>query len=243
MATTHTVAQGEYLALIALRHGFHDSRVIWEHPDNAALRQQRKNPNVLLPGDVLAIPDRDASTVNADSGAAHAFTAGEDDPALNLDLEDRSRQPMANRDGTLTLAGTAADGSFVKARPLPQTTDGAGRLQQVFRGPFAERAAATEGAFDMPAQPHAPPASVRLFIGQLDPVDQPSGQRARLNNLGYFAGYTDGDQAQLEWATEEFQCDEKLKDRGLFDDRKKNLPTWNHLGKKHGDLLPGEEIS
>jgi hypothetical protein len=94
----------------------------------------------------------------------------------------------------------------------------------------------------MLAQPTAPPAGFRLLIGNLDPVDEASGQRARLDNLGYFAGYTDDDRDQLEWATEEFQCDEKLKDRGLFAERSRNLPTWNHLGKRHGDLLAGEEV-
>ena len=60
MAVTHVVAQGEYLSLIAARFGFRDPRVIWNHPDNAALRERRKNPNVLFPGDVLTIPERKA---------------------------------------------------------------------------------------------------------------------------------------------------------------------------------------
>ncbi len=243
MAITHVVAQGEYLPLIALHYGFHDYRVIWEHPSNAALRASRRNPNVLLPGDQIVIPDRTPGTAGAATGRVNAFVAGEDALALNVDFEDASRKPLASRDGVLSLGGRDATGSFVRAKPISTTTDGDGRLHQPFSGSFVDRAAPTEGAFEMPAQPTSPPAAFRLLIGNLDPVDAPSGQQARLNNLGYFAGYAESDVDQLEWATEEFQCDEKLKDRGLFEDRRKNLPTWNHLGRRHGDLLPGEEAS
>lgn len=242
MAVTHVVAQGEYLSLIAARFGFRDPMVIWNHPDNAALKDRRKNPNVLFPGDVLTIPERTAGQAAAATGRVNAFEAAAEGALLNVNFEDADRKPMANRDGTLTFGGVDAAGGFVRARPLKASTDGAGLLQQSFIGPFAQKASATEGAFDMLAQPTAPPAGFRLLIGDLDPVDEASGQRARLDNLGYFAGYTENDRDQLEWATEEFQCDEKLKDRGLFAERSRNLPTWNHLGKRHGDMLPGEEV-
>jgi hypothetical protein len=243
MPKTHDVVQGEYLALIALAYGFHDSNVIWDHPDNAELKARRRNPNVLLPGDRLAIPDRESGDIAATSGQVNPFVAGDDAPRLNVQFENASAKPLANREGPLTLGGKDAAGAFVRARPLTTSTDGNGLLQQEFKGPFADRAAATEADFQMLAQPTAPATDFRLLIGNLDPVDEASGQRARLDNLGYFAGYTENDRDQLEWATEEFQCDEKLKDRGLFEDRKKNLPTWNHLGKRHGDMLPGEEVS
>lgn len=243
MAIIHDVVQGEYLSLIALVHGFHDSRVIWEHPDNAELKSRRRNPNALLPGDRVVIPDRQPGVESATTGQVNPFVAGDDAPRLNVHFENASAAPLANRDGPLTLGGVDANGAFVRAKPINTSTDDAGLLQQEFRGSFFDRAAATEGDFQMLAQPAAAASDFRLLIGHLDPVDEPSGQRARLDNLGYFAGYTENDRDQLEWATEEFQCDEKLKDRGLFDDRKKNLPTWNHLGKRHGDLLPGEELS
>ena len=243
MALTHVVERGEYLSLIALKHGFHDQRVIWDHPDNAALKQLRRNPNVLLAGDRIVIPDRTPGEAAAATGTVNQFQAVTDAAALNVDFENASRKAMSNRDGPLTLAGVDASGAFVKARPIQTSTDGTGRLHQDFTGPFTERAAATEGDFQMLAQPTEAPATFRLFIGGLDPVDEPSGQRARLDNLGYFAGYTENDRDQLEWATEEFQADEKLKDRGLFADRQKNLPTWNHLAKRHGDMLAGEEVT
>ncbi|MFL5457316.1 MAG: hypothetical protein ACJ78X_13010, partial [Myxococcales bacterium] len=143
MAVTHVVARGEYLSVIALQHGFRDQRVIWDHPDNAALKKLRKNPNVLLAGDRIVIPDRTAGQVAAATGKVNQFQAVTDAAALNVDFENASRKPMSNRDGPLTLAGVDASGAFVKARPLQTSTDGGGRLHQDFTGPFIQRAAAT----------------------------------------------------------------------------------------------------
>lgn len=243
MPVSHTVEQGEYLGMIAARYGFHDPLTVWNDPANRELRERRKNPNVLCPGDQVTIPDLQPGGASASTGRMHAFEAGDTDLLLNLTLEDRSAQPMAQRDGTLTVGGRNRDGKFLKKGPLPETTDGEGAIHLRFVDALGGATMATEGALDLPAVPAAPPADFRLLIGHLDPVDTSSGQRARLNNLGYFAGYTDADRDQLAWATEEFQCDEKLKDRGLSDDRKKNLPTWNHLGRRHGDVLPGEDVS
>jgi len=52
-------------------------------------------------------------------------------------------------------------------------------------------------------------------IGHLDPVDEVSGQTARLNNLGYLAGPFDGQSDEENHqmflsAVEEFQCDHDL---------------------------------
>ena len=62
---------------------------------------------------------------------------------------------------------------------------------------------------------------IPLKIGHLDPVDEISGQMARLNNLGYNAGDPDAPpgksdedkerSTQLQSAIEEFQCDHDLK--------------------------------
>jgi hypothetical protein len=47
-----------------------------------------------------------------------------------------------------------------------------------------------------------------LRVGCLNPIDSLSGQRARFYNLGYFAGFTDKDLEQTNWAAEEFECDQ-----------------------------------
>ena len=58
MGTYHTVVQGEYLSGIAKKYGFSSHKKIWDHAQNAELKKQRQNPNVIFPGDQLFIPDK-----------------------------------------------------------------------------------------------------------------------------------------------------------------------------------------
>ena len=52
---------------------------------------------------------------------------------------------------------------------------------------------------------------LELQIGHLDPLDKITGQKARLNNLGYDAGEVNDEVTlQFKSAVEEFQCDQKL---------------------------------
>ena len=74
----------------------------------------------------------------------------------------------------------------------------------------------------------------------MGPVDSNEGMRARLNNLGYFAGLAnDSDTEQLRWAIEEFQHDNKISPpNGDVDDpnnRAKLRATKTKLGVIHGD--------
>ena len=252
MSTTHIVEQGEYLASIALKHGFRDWRVIWNHPDNAALKQRRRNPNVLLPGDQLAIPDRAVGSASAPTGRLTTFETGTNDVLLNITFENAGAKPLATRTGQLTVGARSVNGDLVRKGPIGLKTDGAGKLPLVFQHVLDGKLMASEGAFAFDALPPAGPGAkttpepappvFRFLVGDLDPVDTPSGQRARLNNLGYFAGFTDRDQDQLEWAIEEFQADEGLADRGLKGTLAKDRPTLNRLAERHGDMLKGEEI-
>ena len=61
MAGNYTVKQGDHLSSIANAFKFSTYQTIWDHPHNAALKAQRVNPNVLYPGDVLYIPDKDTN--------------------------------------------------------------------------------------------------------------------------------------------------------------------------------------
>ena len=59
MGKNHYVEQGEYLAQIARSYGFVDYNTIWDAPENQGLKDKRKNPNILFPGDKLFIPDKE----------------------------------------------------------------------------------------------------------------------------------------------------------------------------------------
>lgn len=239
----HKVARGEYMALIANRHGFRDYRSIWNDPANAELRKLRTNPQSLAPGDVVKIPVVDPGTFQKATNQVHLITAGGGPMQIELRLDDQSHAPFATRAGTLTVTLRPANGKTGVAGPTPRATGDKGELKATSTSEFVD------GEYQIiPLAPAADPstgATFRFVVGELEPVDTPRGMRARLTNLGYFAGASDKDDDQLEWAIEEFQADEKIPraQRGFFrGERGRLLPTLNALAKKHGDMLPGEEL-
>src|SRR4051812_11756011 len=68
MATQHTVKAGETLSSIAQQNGFRDWNTIYNAPENAAFRKKRPNPNLIVAGDVVTIPDKKDKTVPISSG-------------------------------------------------------------------------------------------------------------------------------------------------------------------------------
>jgi hypothetical protein len=71
MPTTHLVEEGECPSSIAKRFGFRIWRTIYDDPSNATLRRKRPDPNVLAPGDVVMIPDREPRQEPGATGARH----------------------------------------------------------------------------------------------------------------------------------------------------------------------------
>lgn len=196
MAAHYTIQQGDTLVSIAQAHGFFDPMTIWQHGENAALRAKRKNPNVLLPGDALFIPDKAPRTETKATDAAHRFRVQRGKNLLRLVLEDLYGQPIANAPCELRVDGQVFN----------VTSGGDGKLEQAI--PLdAHEAEIVVLDGETPIKGNA----LKIQIGHLDPVDAPSGQKARLSNLGYYLGALDGDDAAaFKSAVEEFQCDNKL---------------------------------
>ena len=84
MPHKHIVKQGECLSLIARRYGFANYRTVYDHADNAELRELRPNPNVLSPGDVVVIPDKDTKTESVATGKFHRFEVATPAKALRI---------------------------------------------------------------------------------------------------------------------------------------------------------------
>jgi N-acetylmuramoyl-L-alanine amidase len=208
MATDHTVKQGEHLSQIAEKYGFGDHRLIWNDPANASLRAQRGNPFVLNPGDKVHIPDKQIKEVSAATALRHRFRLSIEKLKLKIAVKDNADKPLANTPLKLNVEGS------VKSL----TTDGDGKAErEILR--TAVSGMITVGEFEVP-----------IKIGHLDPVDQLSGQKARLNNLGYDAGDPAGtEDLQFRSAVEEFQCDRSLKPSGVCDDA-----TQAELKTAHG---------
>lgn len=189
MSSYHTVAQGEHLSRIAKKYGFRNYQTIWDRPENKDLKDKRKNPNVLFPGDRLFIPDKQVKKEARSTNQVHRFKVSEAKIMLRLVVRDLDSQPVANTPCEL----------HVEDKKYQLTTDGNGKIEQLIPA-TAESGKLLFKQIEVP-----------LKIGHLDPVDEITGQEARLNNLGYNAGSSnDPKDAQLRSAIEEFQCDYNL---------------------------------
>lgn len=189
MPVYYKVKQGDHLSSIAKALGFSDYETIWNDPNNSDLKAQRVNPNVLYPGDTVYIPDRDPVEYPRPTDQRHKFVRRKPDLKLVLVLVDAYEKPIANASITLQVGGDKYD----------LTTDANGRFEQEIQADAHDALIIIKDA-QTPFQDD----TIAIKIGDLDPVDQESGQLARLNNLGYFAD------AGLESAIEEFQCDNNL---------------------------------
>lgn len=80
MPKQHTVQKGETLSKIAKQYQINDWRMLYNHPDNAPLREKRKNPNIIHPGDIVVIPDTQEQTMTIRTGQHHRFVVKPDVP-------------------------------------------------------------------------------------------------------------------------------------------------------------------
>src|ERR1017187_5867430 len=108
MAGNYIVRQGDHLSKIAKAFGFSDYHTIWNDPNNAALKQQRQNPNVLFPGDSLFIPDRQLRVESRSTDQKHFFKKKTAGLKLRLILKDLYEKPIANASCVLTLGSDSS---------------------------------------------------------------------------------------------------------------------------------------
>lgn len=191
-----TLGQQESLAALARRHGFL-GKTIWEHADNATLRERRTNPNILNAGDVVTIPDRVERTERCATEKTHVFKKLGDKIELRLVLK-AFGEPRKNEPYALIVGAKTTEGQ----------TDGSGLLRAFVP---ADAGSATllldEGKTRMV-----------LRISRLDPVETTTGVQQRLNNLGYPCGTeTDELTPRARRALRSFQADQEIAETGEID--------------------------
>jgi N-acetylmuramoyl-L-alanine amidase len=179
MPSVHVVEQGECLSEIARKYGFLNYKAVYEHPDNADLRKKRPNPNVLMPGDEVAIPDIASKKVAAVTNKNHKFQIKLPRKVLRVVFKGHDGKPLKDTEYTLRFGEQTKIGK----------TDGSGKIDEPV--PMGTRVAEIEIAG----------RALTLRLGHLNPIGQPgtedgdddfAGVQARLKNLGYDAGPTDG---------------------------------------------------
>jgi hypothetical protein len=197
VAINHTVEQGEHILRIAEKYHFFDYTIIWDDGANAAIKTKRDNPNVLNPGDVVVIPDKTPKKETRPTTKVHTFKVNLKPLRLWIEIHNYDGEMAAGVECVLKVEAKetklTTPRGFVHKYILVDDQDGHLKVEILN-------------------------IDTAIKIGYLDPVEEPTGQHARLNNLGYNAGTVgDPDPDQLKSAVEEFQCDNELPVTGVCD--------------------------
>ena len=202
----HTIKPGEWMRQIANDHGFTDWEAIFQLPENQPLREAKRDPNQLLPGESVFLPDRRRKTAEVAAGATHKFVAKRPAQQISIQVHDELGKPLKTRPYKVHLVGKVLKG----------TTDGDGVV-----------------TIDLP--PNAREArleiddmEIDLLPGHLDPIEAESGVRSRLQNLGFDAGDAGGAE-KLRGALQRFQQVHGLDATGEADEA-----TRKKLVEQHG---------
>ncbi len=194
----HRVRQGECISSIAAEAGLF-WETVWNDSDNTTLRQQRGDPNVLLPGDEVVLRPIEIRYEEGATEQRHRFRKHGIPALLRLRLLNNG-EACADTEWTLDIEGRLIHGS----------TDSDGRLEVSIpptarSGRLILRAEGQEREFP-------------IAIGNIDPADTVSGAQGRLRDLGYNVGPIDGDLGpQTRTALKAFQNDHNLEDSGELD--------------------------
>ena len=100
----YAVKDGDCILSISKDFGFF-WQTIWNDSRNASLKALRKDPNVLLAGDSVYIPDKQIKQVACPTDALHKFVRKGVPAMLRLQLLDRQHQPRTGLNYVLNIDG------------------------------------------------------------------------------------------------------------------------------------------
>lgn len=215
MQGKHVVQQGECLSSIAHRFGFYNWRTIYDDPANARLRELRPDPNVLLPGDVVIIPNMRSRRVRCTTGQQHRFHVARELTLFRVLVEVGEPHRYELVVEGETFAGTT-DGKSPIEHPIPA----AAQSGELHLWPVASANASRPGEVVW-----------RLDLGHIDPHREVSGLQGRLRNLGFYTGGITGDVGpDTVEAVKAFQRAMDLESSGEVDDALCDLVARRHDG-------------
>lgn len=194
-------AQGDCITSLADENGFF-WETLWNHDQNKDLKEKRRNPNVLAPGDQVWVPALRKHEEPGATGQRHKFKK-KGTPAVTRFCFKKDGKPQANEPYVLDTGEGA---------PIQGETDGEGMVILKVP-PTAERATITVGT-------GKDARMYKVQLGSMDPVETESGLRKRLRAIGCDPGSEaqDEDGSKLKQAIRKFQSKQKMKLTGTPDD-------------------------
>jgi hypothetical protein len=216
MPIPYRIQPGDCLLGLAAQYLYEDWKAIWNLRENQELREKRKDPTVLAPGDLIFLPDPKPQTHQLETGKKHRVVV---------------RPPKVQvRPQVLHMDATAIAGCAYKLTPgahaMEGQTDNDGFFEQRVP-PLAKKLTLT---VQLTGDPQGPCYRWMACIGHLDPIDTPSGLRQRLSNLGYWPT-VETSQAALPYVLRAFQADHDIKVTGEADPT-----TLDKIRETHGGI-------
>jgi len=189
----YKVRKGDCISSIAKKNGLL-WETIWNHSDNSDLKNLRKDPNALLPGDMVFVPEKEQKLESCATEQKHSFRALGIPAKMKIQML-ADDKPRANNRFRI----------YVDKKLLCEgTTDGDGFIEEAI--PPACKSAKVVVLDDQDNED-----IYFLDFGSLDPIETEEGVKKRLFNLGY-------DVEDLGAAVTGFQQNQKLKETGTVND-------------------------
>jgi len=174
----HTVKQGDTVIALAKKNGFPSAEAILNDSGNSSLKENRKDPGILLPGDTVVIPSREMLQKACAIDAKHKFKVTRPKAWVRMIVKDADGVVLAGKKYQLTIEGKVTLGTIPSGGILEQQVPvdaKSGRLTVY----LSEK-----------------PNDVEIWdlqLGYMDPLDAISGVQSRLTNLGFDCCDDDGD--------------------------------------------------
>ena len=197
----YRVRAGDCIASIAERAGV-SVETIWNHPQNEQLRRQRDDPNVLYPGDIVFVPEREPGSFSGACEQRHRFRRLGVPLRLRMRImqfpeEQDEQQPRE----AATETRYNRDVSMEDPEPVTSPQEWEPRVNVPFvlniDGTLIEGRTDGDGYIDLPLPAKARRGELKLEagtpcekrlpvrLGRLNPLSELSGIKQRLVNLGF----------------------------------------------------------
>jgi hypothetical protein len=225
MATEHKVKQGEDIYTIAADFGIHPD-TIWNHSANRELKELRKHPGILNPGDRVVIPDKQPREETGATGECHVFRKKTGTVKLKMRLLGPDHEAMLSKQEAappdddedsedVPLQAHYEDEKIEDTPPEVVPLKNKRCIVNV-AGKLIETTTNGDGVLECSVPAHAKtvtitadpgtPGEAHFFadIGALDPVTTSSGLKQRLSGLGFLDPSMGHDDHAVEMAMKRF---------------------------------------